>query len=243
MKQEIWKDIEGFEGLYQVSSLGRVRSLNRVVELDDGRKIPKQGKILKERITHNGYTRVQLGENKDRYIHRLVASAFIPNPDKLPQINHKDENKRNNCVENLEWCTNKYNINYGTAKERISEKHSTRPIRQFAMDGRLIAEYKGVIDAVHKTGYKESPIRQCCDHKTHTSYGFVWEYCNNTGIPPRIYKHNKGVDQYTLDGNIIASFRNTIDAWKATGVFHSNIRNCCRGLYKQAGGYVWKYKH
>lgn len=243
MNEEIWKDIEGYEGIYQVSSFGRVRSLDRIVVMRNGRKRPTRGKMLKERPTYNGYVRVQLRADNDYYIHRLVASAFIPNPDNLPQVNHKDENKRNNRADNLEWCDNIYNINYGTAKDRISEANSTRPIKQLTLDEDLVAEYKGVIDAVRKTGYKEAPIRECCNHKRHTSYGFIWEYIDQTGVPPRTYKRNKGVNQYTLDGKLIASFKNSHEAWNATGVFHSNIRKCCRGVYKQAGGYVWRYKH
>ena len=241
--EEIWKDIEGYEGIYQVSSFGRVRSLDRMVIMRNGRSRIKRGQILKERRTKHGYVRVQLGVNNDQYIHRLVASTFISNSDNLPQVNHKDENKSNNRVDNLEWCDNVYNINYGTAKERLSDISSTRPIKQLTLEGELVAEYKGVIDAVRKTGYKEAPIRECCNHKTHTAYGFIWEYKNSTGVPPRVRKRDKGVEQYSLDGKFIASYRNTTEAWKATGVFHSNIRSCCRGLYKQAGGYIWKYKH
>lgn len=108
---EIWRPVIGYEGLYEVSSYGRVRGLDRF----DGRnKIT--GKILSVNYEKNGYCSVALskyGNMKRHKIHRLVAQAFIPNPDNLPQVNHKDENKENNRVENLEWCTAKYNINYG----------------------------------------------------------------------------------------------------------------------------------
>ncbi len=111
--KEIWKDIEGYEGLYQVSNLGDVRSLkyaggNKV-------KILKQGNV-------NGYKRVSLHKNnkqKNYFVHRLVAMTFIPNPNNLPLVNHKDENKTNNSVDNLEWCTQKYNINYGSAIKKV----------------------------------------------------------------------------------------------------------------------------
>lgn len=118
---EEWKDIKGYEGLYQVSNLGRVRSLSRYVK---HRTIYiLKGKLLKQRTRGKGYLAVTLCKNsklKHYYVHRLVAEAFIPNPNNLPQVNHKDENKSNNCVDNLEWCDDKYNTNYGTRNERHS---------------------------------------------------------------------------------------------------------------------------
>lgn len=119
---EIWKDIEGYEGLYEVSSYGRVRSLQRTRKGSYGSIRIVYEKILNHKIDKDGYHTVSLSkEGKMKYIrvHRLVAQAFIPNPDNLPQVNHRDEDKSNNCVENLEWCDAKYNSNYGTAKERM----------------------------------------------------------------------------------------------------------------------------
>lgn len=109
---EEYREIKGFEGLYEVSNYGNVRSL-------------KRNKILKQINIKGGYKRVSLykyGEQYFKAIHRLVAEAFIPNPDNLPCVNHKDENPSNNNVKNLEWCDYKYNINYGTANERRSAK-------------------------------------------------------------------------------------------------------------------------
>lgn len=110
---EQWRPIEGYEGLYEVSNLGRVKSLGN----DKNRK----EKILRPVMTKKGYLQLFLskeGKAKRFFVHRLVAQAFIPNPEGLPQINHKDENPSNNRVENIEWCDCKYNINYGTHKER-----------------------------------------------------------------------------------------------------------------------------
>lgn len=112
--EELWKDIGGYEGLYQVSNLGRIWSY-------------KTNKILKGSIDSHGYRQVDFrkdGKRKTILLHRLVAKAFILNPDNLPQVNHKDENPLNNHVNNLEWCTQEYNLSYGTISERKSKKMS-----------------------------------------------------------------------------------------------------------------------
>lgn len=126
--EEIWKDIEGYEGLYQVSNLGRVRSLDRVVQqLNRWGKYQSRfyrGCVLNPGVTHDNYQSVSLtrqGKSASYSVHRLVAQAFIPNPDSLPQVNHKDENPSNNCVDNLEWCTAKYNSNYGTRIDKLRQ--------------------------------------------------------------------------------------------------------------------------
>lgn len=117
---EEWREIEGYEGLYQVSNLGRVKSLFRVVMRSDGKPNTVNEKILKNGMT-KGYCAVVLCKDRKKKmykVHRLVAMAFLSNPHNLPEVNHKDENKKNNHVDNLEWCTPKYNTNYGTCTER-----------------------------------------------------------------------------------------------------------------------------
>jgi len=113
----MWKDIEGYEGLYQVSCNGEIKSLSREIIYNNGKVIHLKERILKP-LKINNYLAVDLHDsNKNHkrfYIHRLVASAFIDNPDNLPEVNHKDENPFNNSVDNLEWCTHTYNLNYGT---------------------------------------------------------------------------------------------------------------------------------
>ena len=121
---EEWRDIEGYEGLYQISNLGHVKSLPKYVFVSNpkftGYRHTKE-KILKNGKTKAGYFCVVLRKNNTNhqiYVHRLVAEAFIPNPNKLPEVNHKDENPTNNCVTNLEWCTHRYNSNFGTVNNR-----------------------------------------------------------------------------------------------------------------------------
>ena len=120
MTEEIWKPVVGYEGLYEVSNLGRVRSLDRY----DSRNHFRKGRIMKQSYCSKGYLTIDLclnRKNKKCLVHRLIAQAFIPNPDNLPEINHKDEDKTNNSVENLEWCDRSYNNTYGTARIRAKE--------------------------------------------------------------------------------------------------------------------------
>ena len=120
---EDWKPVKGYEGLYEVSDTGRVRSLPRTIIRKNGRPIHFPAKEMSERMTRGGYIQVKLskgGKSSTRFVHRLVADAFISNPRKLPQVNHKNEVKTDNRAVNLEWCDNAYNHNYGTINERTS---------------------------------------------------------------------------------------------------------------------------
>lgn len=165
---EEWKDIIGYKGLYQISNLGRVKNRN--------------GKLLKGYTNNKGYQMVHLRTketNKLYSIHRLVATHFIPNPDNLPQVNHKDENKMNNSIKNLEWCDSKYNVNYGTGNKRRSKtKHNntynTKPVRCIE----LKKTYPSVREAERKTGIDNSQISAVCNHKKNykTAGGYHWRY-------------------------------------------------------------------
>lgn len=168
--EEIWKDIEGYEDLYQVSNRGKVRSLRRNI-------------ILRQGITSNGYKSVNLYKNKGYKhfrIHRLVAEAFLPNPNNLPFVNHKDENKLNNCVENLEWCDGKYNLNYGTRGKRISQNKS-KVVLQYSLDGTFVKEWKSTRDIQRMTGYSSGCISECCRNIRKSAYGYLWKYKNEEG--------------------------------------------------------------
>lgn len=160
---ENWKNVAGYEGLYQVSDLGRVKSL-------------KYGKvrILKPQPDGDGYPYVTLcreGKRKLIHIHRLVAKAFIPNPLNLPVVNHKDENPKNNTVDNLEWCTVKYNNNYGTCKARRS-----KVVLQYDKSGNLVREWPSTKEVQRQTGFAQSNISNCCRGKYKSSHGYIWRF-------------------------------------------------------------------
>lgn len=171
---ELWKDIAGYENLYQVSNLGNVRSF-----------WGKTPKILKATKNNEGYWRIGLNHYnkppKKFLVHRLVAEAFIPNPKNLPLVNHKDENPSNNNVNNLEWCTREYNLNYSTAKERrvkklTNRKDLSKPVLQYDKNGNFIEEYPSLMDAERKTGVFHSNIGKVCKGKYRTYGGYVWKY-------------------------------------------------------------------
>ena len=169
MKAEIWKDVKDYEGHYQVSDKGRVKSVKFGKEI-----ILKPGSC-------RGYLQVGLSKNGEikRYtVHRLVAQAFIPNPNNLPEVNHKDEIKTNNNIENLEWCDHKYNINFGNRTQRSAEKQS-KPVLQYTKDGKFVNELKSVMDVQRNLGYDHGHISACCLGKRKSANGFVWKYKNS----------------------------------------------------------------
>ena len=172
--EEIWCPIKGYEGQYEVSDKGRVRSL----------KFGKE-RILKPVSDKDGYLQVGLwknGENKMCKVHRLVAQAFIPNPQNLPEVNHKDEDKTNNFVHNLEWCDRKYNNNYGTHIQRMAEKMTngklSKPVLQYTKSGEFVREWKSARDVQRNLGYFHSYISSCCTGRYKSAYNFIWKFKN-----------------------------------------------------------------
>lgn len=138
------------------------------------------GRALKPGKNNNGYLQVSLWKNgRPKYflIHRLVAEAFISNPYNLPCVNHKDENKANNTIENLEWCTHEYNANYGTRNEKVS-KTLGKPILQLRKDGSLVCMWPSAMEVQKQLHFNQSCISKCCRGKTHSAYGFKWCYAN-----------------------------------------------------------------
>ena len=181
MNKEIWKDIEGYESLYQVSNFGRIKSLERTIQHKTcyGGLYHVKGRILKPKIEKDGYFRISLTKNgiKKYYrLNRLVAQAFIPNPNNYPIVNHKDENKLNNNADNLEWCTQKYNVNYGNAINKKKEKLSIK-VNQYDLNGVFIKTWNSINDAIRYYN-NNTQICQCCKGKRNNVCGYLWKYAD-----------------------------------------------------------------
>ncbi len=152
--------INGYQN-YEVRPNGEVININT-------------GKVLKQCKDDGGYLIVNLYRNKKRKtykVHRLVAEAFIPNPNNLPQVNHIDEDKTNNCINNLEWCTAKYNNNYGTRTEK-----TRKTVLQLRMDGSIVRVWSSLIKIKKEFDFNISHISECCTGKRHSAYGYKWCY-------------------------------------------------------------------
>ena len=198
--EEIWKNIEGYPN-YQVSNMGRIKRLSTGY-------YRRTEKILKPQLQNNGYLHIKLSQ-KDKtkciLVHRLVAQVFIPNPNNLPQVNHINEDKTDNRVENLEWCTQKYNINYGngiskrvkTNKENgtykkigeINSKIRSKSILQFSKDNSFIRRWDCIMDVQRELGYDNKQICSCLKNRQKTAKGVKWVYADDyERIPFKVFK-------------------------------------------------------
>ena len=179
---EIWKDIIGYEGLYQVSNYGNVKGVNRYKNNRGKQTLIKEKllKFLKKYTNYGYYLRVQLYKNgvmRKYAVHRLVANAFISNPHFYDEINHKDEIKSNNNMDNLEWCNRGYNVNYGTGMSRLTQS-KYKKVGQYTVDGLLIKIWDNMKSATEE-GFVPCNITLCCkgNQKTHKNY--IWRYVDN----------------------------------------------------------------
>lgn len=179
--EEIWKDVKNYEGIYQISNLGRVKSLERTVIKKDGRS--QQIKESLRTIEYNvgDYRVVGLcknGKQKIKRVARLVAEAFIPNPNNLPEVNHIDENKHNDSVQNLEWCSRSYNINHGTRNKRVGN-HYIKRVYQYSLNGKLIKVFNSLSEAAKANNYLVGNMSVACrkvkEGATCNNYFFSYE--------------------------------------------------------------------
>ena len=187
MKKEIWKDIEGYEGLYQVSNKSNIKSIERIVACNSGCR-KTVDRVMKPTVCRDGYIRVglrKLTKQKQRMIHRLVAIAFIPNPENKPQVNHKNGIKTDNGIKNLEWCTAKENSqhSYDTGLSKApwigrlgKDNKDSKPISQFDKCGIFIRSFDGIAEASRITGIYKSGISDACRNVVKSAGGFKWEF-------------------------------------------------------------------
>lgn len=192
--EEIWKDVVGYEGYYQVSNLGRVRSLDRIVRHKNGIITKYKSKIISQAKNRYGYIMVRLSKNcitTSFSVHRLVAIAFIDYDENRPEVNHIDGNKENNCVDNLEWCTRSQNIIHACKKGlrdtckkssiknfKIASEKNKRKVNQYDLNDKFIKQWEYISDVAKKMKYDSSSISKCCRGKAKTAYGYKWEYAN-----------------------------------------------------------------
>lgn len=218
--QEEWRDIKDYENLYAVSDKGRVMNL-------------KSGRILKAGVNSHCYEWVALckdGKVKQCTIHRLVAEAFLENPNNLPQVNHVDEDPTNNDVRNLAWVTASQNNRHSAHKRSCK-------ISQYSIDGEYIREWESFKEIERELGFNKGFINMCCKGKQKTAYGYRWEYAD----PSQQRKFNRPIVVMTKDDDFIAEFRNINEASICLGIYVGNIWFALNGIYKTSGGFKFQY--
>ena len=259
-EKEVWKDVKDFEGYYEISNLGRLRRKTRHITDKNGVVKLWQGKILKYTKNPDGYPIFIMSKNaKTKYKsgHRMVAEAFIENPNDYPVVNHKDENPANNHVGNLEWCTIEYNNAYGTRTERMKnskgfkERHrkNRKPVFKVSLGGEILKEFKSLKEAYQSDSeYTKSGVANCCNGHLNTYKGYFWIYKDgftDKEVKSRIDKANTTqevkVNQLDLDGDFIKQHKSMSQGARETGVNSGSIHQCCNGKMKSAGSYKWEY--
>lgn len=230
---------------------GIIKSVDRWV-MKNGKKILIKGKELKPYLDEDGYAHVALsirGRAKRYAVHRLIAQTFIPNPNNLPQVNHKDENPSNNNVDNLEWCTLQYNIRYGTRTVRMAETNSKPVVGVNPKNGEVVVEFPSTQEA-GRNGYTAGHICVCCNGGKRKSHkGLLWYYKSDMPIEGELkktIKHYKGKDKPVQGinpdtGEVVVEFPSASECGRK-GYNQGHVSACCRGEEKSHKGLIWRYK-
>lgn len=254
--KEVWKDVVGWEGMYEVSSFGKVKSLNRTYVRTDGLSVNRKGRLLKTPPNKDGYLIAHLTSKMDNKkntmrVHRLVANAFIYNPMNLPEVNHIDEIKSNNNVKNLEWCNHYDNCHHGTMLDRFLNHSSTslkweqsrKPIVGVSLDDGSEIRY-GSISEADVNGFPRRNLFSAIKGTDRSCKGYVWFFesdFNQESKDTRMKKiARKVIVQKDNIGNVINTFNDTIEAGKHVNRDCSNISRACN-LGRVCAGFKWEY--
>lgn len=250
--QEIWKDIPGYEGHYQASNCGNIRSLNYMGHKGNVR-------VLKNHFTYDGYPIVPLMLNKTKKtiaVHILVAKTFIDNPNNKPQVNHIDGVKTNNCISNLEWVTCKENVQHSiktglrNSKNRKylhgDEHYASKTIYQYDLSGNLVKKWDCISEAARRYSCSPCTLINCSKGRIKSCKGYMWRSFTNNApikIKPLVTKdYARILIQKSIDGTIIKEWNGYKELIANTGYRKSSICSACKGRQKTAYGYIWEEK-
>lgn len=251
--QEIWKPIDGYEGLYEVSNHGNVRSLDRYV-MDKGNPSLRKGRLISACDNGHGYKYVTLykdGKQKHKHVHRLVAEAFVDNPNNLNEVNHLDFDKSNNVSTNLEWCSRQYNMHHALINGKLSNEQNYIPIAKINLDGFVIDKFDSIVDAAESVSGVPQNIGHCCRHTVMSMYGYYWEYDTGYSIGEKIDITNRAIVKSegrclkpvakidTKSGKIVGLYKSRKEAGHENDCYANYIGKCCNGRLDQYQGYKW----